>query len=75
MNLLHAFILKQEPLAFVNSKHSWPGEGSESLLEERLRLLDPEFPRRDGSAYLFFDEGQDTYVDEILWNKFFKGGQ
>ncbi len=74
MNLLHAFILEQAPSAFVNTQHSWPAGGSGLSLKERLRLVDPAYPRhqRDGIAYLLFDEGQETYEDQSLWNDFFK---
>jgi hypothetical protein len=35
--------------------------------------LDPAFPRRNGHAFLLFDEGQDSYGDYFHWNGFFKG--
>ena len=74
MNLLYAFILEQAPSAFVNTQHSWPqGQSWGPLLNDRLQLVDPSFPRQDGLAYLLFDEGQDSYEDDILWNNFFKG--
>ena len=77
MNLLHAFILQRAPSAFVHTQHSWPPAGTGPslgpLLDERLRLLDHAFPRRDGLAYLLFDEGQDSYEDHFFWNGFFKG--
>ena len=75
MNLLVAFILEREPLAFVKIQHSWVPEKSDELLKKRLRFMDPAFPRsqRSGIAYLLFDEAQDSYKDDFLWNDFFKG--
>jgi hypothetical protein len=77
MELLHSHILKQSPLAFVNSRSTWPGpkeaERSDEALIKRLKDVDPLFPRRNGLAFLLFDEGQNTYEDDILWNIFFKG--
>ncbi|KIL58917.1 hypothetical protein M378DRAFT_15182 [Amanita muscaria Koide BX008] len=73
MHLLHAYILKQFPSALVYTKHSWPGPTeSDSLLRKRLRELDPGFPRRNGTTFLLFDEGQDLYDDDLLWSFFFK---
>ena len=73
MKLLHAFILKHAPTAYVNTQHSWPkGESLGNVFYERLRAMDPAFPRQDGLAYLLFDEGQDLYEDDMLWNRFFK---
>ena len=74
LNLLAAFILKKDPSSFVKIQHSWPPKGSSpvSSLEQLLQLVDPAFPRHDGLAYLLFDEGQDSYSDERLWNFFLK---
>src|ERR1700691_105559 len=77
MDLLHSYILKQSPLAFVNSTSTWPrleeAKQSDSALIKRLQDVDPLFPRRHGLAFLLFDEGQDSYEDHVLWNTFFKG--
>jgi hypothetical protein len=74
MNLLHAYILKQSPSAFVNIQHLWPPEGSGPLLNQHLQQVDhPSFPWHDGLAFLLFDEGQDLYHNPILWNVFLKG--
>jgi hypothetical protein len=73
MHLLQSYILEQSPSAFVNALQSWPPRGSGALPNQRLRLMDPAFPRRDGLAFLLFDEGQDSYDDPLLWNGFLKG--
>lgn len=73
MKLLHAHILQEEPSAFVKTQHSWPPQDSGSALDQRLKVVDPAYPRRDGLAFLLLDEGQDSYSDHILWNAFFKG--
>ncbi|KIL59210.1 hypothetical protein M378DRAFT_180929 [Amanita muscaria Koide BX008] len=77
MKLLHAYILEHAPLALVYTQHSWPGpeEATQknSSRRERLKEVDPRFPRQDGITFLLFDEGQDTYEDHLLWNAFFKG--
>ena len=75
MDLLHSHILKHSPLAFVNSKSTWPKkpEQSDSALTKRLKHVDPLYPRSDGLAFFLLDEGQDSFEDDILWNTFFKG--
>ena len=77
MELLHSYILKQSPSAFVNTASTWPAlkdaEQTDPALFKRLKVMDPLFPRRDGLAFLLFDDGQDTYEDNILWHTFFKG--
>ena len=77
MDLLHAYILKELPLAFVKSTSTWhqkdEAKQSDSALINRLQEVDPLYPRKCGLAFLLFDEGQDSYEDHILWNKFFKG--
>lgn len=73
MNLLHAYILEQSPSAFVNTQQSWPPRGSGPSHQQRLRQVDPAYPRSDGVAFLLFDEGQDSYDDHLLWNGFLKG--
>ena len=72
MNLLHAFILEQEPSAVVITQTSWPPAGSGPSLNERLWLVDPTYPRRNDLAYPLFDDAQESYQDESLWNDFFK---
>ncbi|KIL58928.1 hypothetical protein M378DRAFT_111568 [Amanita muscaria Koide BX008] len=72
MNLLHAYILKHFPSALVKVQHSWPPRESGPTLEECLQKLDPGFPRPNTITFLLFDEGQDSYSDDILWNAFFK---
>jgi hypothetical protein len=72
MNLLHAFILEQEPSAIVIAQTSWPPAGSGLSLDECLQLVDPAFPSGDDLTYLLFDEGQESYQDQSLWNDFFK---
>lgn len=39
----------------------------------RLRSIDLAYPRPSVITFLLFDEGQDSYQDELLWNKFLKG--
>jgi len=77
MELLHSHILEQSPLTFVYTRLTWPrrkeAEQSDWALTKRLKDVDPLYPRRDGLAFLLFDDAQDTYEDEILWNIFFKG--
>jgi hypothetical protein len=41
-------------------------------LTAKLRLIDPAYPQPGVPKFLLFDEGQDTYEDEYLWNTFFK---
>ncbi|KAM6499703.1 hypothetical protein JOM56_005211 [Amanita muscaria] len=72
MNLLHAYILQHFPSALVKVQHSWPPRESGPTLEECLQKLDPGFPRPNTITFLLFDEGQDSYSDDILWNAFFK---
>ena len=71
MNLLHAYILQRSPSSFVYTWHSWPRLEA-APLEQRLRKVDPGFPRHSGLVFLLFDEAQDTYEDDHLWNSFFK---
>ncbi|KAF8232682.1 hypothetical protein L208DRAFT_1360846 [Tricholoma matsutake] len=73
MNLLHSYIHKKLPSAFVNTQESWPPKESGPSQQQRLRQVDPAFPRPDGLAFLLFDEGQDSYDDHLLWNGFLKG--
>ena len=75
MNLLVAFILKNDSNAVVKTQHSWEPVRSGKSLKDRLKLLDSAFPRGPGDrcAYILFDEAQDTYEDKFLWNDFFKG--
>ena len=89
MKLLHSYILKHTPsTTFINTASTWPtgpaggleSPGlpiqSDSALTERLKQLDPFYPRpgpEHSLAFLLFDEGQDSYKDHILWNNFFKG--
>jgi hypothetical protein len=74
LNLLHAHILEQNPSALVFTKHSWLREADPLDSEsERLRQVDPGYPRRHGLTFLLPDEGQYTYQDEFLWGHFFKG--
>jgi len=77
MELLHSHILEQSPSAFVYTRRTWPGrkeaEQSDWALTKRLKDVDPLYPRRHGLAFLLFDDAQDTYEDQILWNIFFKG--
>jgi hypothetical protein len=75
MNLLFAHIRRLGTTTGVYSKHSWSKDvpQSEHLLLTRLREVDPAFPRDNGLVFLLFDEAQDSYGDELLWNYFFKG--
>jgi hypothetical protein len=75
LNLLHAYILEENPSAFVYTTVSWPGETkqSNSSFNERLRQVDPKFPRSNGLTFLLFDEAQDSYNDGFLWNYFLQG--
>ncbi|KAF8222780.1 hypothetical protein L208DRAFT_1412870, partial [Tricholoma matsutake] len=73
MNLLHSYIHKKLPSAFVNTQESWPPKESGPSQQQRLRQVDPAFPRPDGLAFLLFDEGQDSYDDHLFWNGFLKG--
>jgi len=58
----------------VNMISSWPSDPSqsESALESRLReSVDPD-PQPKVPTYLLFDEGQDSYGDQLFWNVFLK---
>jgi len=72
MTLLHAHIVDQLPLAVVKIVHSWKRIESNQVFDQRLREIDPAFPRRDSLAFLLFDEGQDSYSDDLFWNAFIK---
>jgi hypothetical protein len=75
MNLLFAYIRRLGVATVVYSKHSWPKDVPQldSALVARLREVDPAFARNRGLVFLLFDEAQDSYRDELLWNDFFKG--
>ena len=68
MTLLHAYILEQLPPAFVRSVHSWRRIKSQLDFGQRLREIDPEFPRQrqPNLAFILFDDGQDSYDDLLL---------
>ena len=68
MNLLHAFILKQDPSAFVHVQTTWPPGKSDLSLDERLRLVDLVYPRCNNSrlAYLLFDEGKSRMGTDLF---------
>ena len=52
MTLLHAHIVDQLPLAVVKIVHSWKRIESNQVFDQRLREIDPAFPRRDSLAFL-----------------------
>jgi len=62
------------PHASVYVVDSWPPSNApaDSGLTAKLKLIDPTFPNEDNLTFLLFDEGQDTYEDQHLWNTFFK---
>jgi len=72
MTLLHAHIVNQLPLALVKILHSWKRIESDQLIDQRLREIDPAFPRQGSLAFLLFDEGHASYNDDLLWNAFIK---
>jgi len=72
MTLLHAHIVNQSPSAVVKSLHSWRRIQSDQLIDQRLREIDPAFPRQGSLCFLLFDQGQDSYSDNLLWNSFIK---
>lgn len=73
MNLLHAYILSQEPAAVVEVIISWQKPQGSTTLEERLRERIKALPStRPANTYLLWDNGQDTYWDGELWEQLFK---
>jgi hypothetical protein len=72
LTLLHGHIRDQLPLAFVKTLRSWKPIESQFLVDQRLKEIDPAFPRQGSPAFLLFDDGQDTYSDKHLWNSFVK---
>lgn len=72
--MFHAYILERNPLASVDTTHSWPriAPRSERALDKRLRSIDPTYPRPSAITFLLFDDGQDSYQDDLLWGIFLK---
>jgi len=74
--LLHAHILSQVPPPIVYVFETWPKKDPETLEDYvgRIRRTVTNYPDPDKNhtTFLLFDEAQDTYWDEWLWNSFFK---
>ncbi|KAF8638655.1 hypothetical protein AX17_002036 [Amanita inopinata Kibby_2008] len=71
LHLLHQRIRQDYPEAFIRRFFSWPRSTENLGISDRLRNLDPEYPRNQIS-FLLLDDGQDTYWDDLLWNGFLK---
>jgi hypothetical protein len=61
--LLYQHIRAKEPLASAHYIETW-------ILNDDIYAKYPS--HADTNTYLLFDDGQDTYADQALWNGFFK---
>jgi hypothetical protein len=72
MELLHDHILKHDRTATVEVIKAWPKEPGTTIehrISQRIKTR-PWFSSR--KVHLLFDNAQDTYWDELLWENFFK---
>ena len=72
MKLLKALITQQRPSSFVHVIESWNRDIKQANLEPYLQELWPHYPSPPAVTYLLFDDAQDTYPDQLLWNSLFK---
>jgi hypothetical protein len=71
LNLLHRFILRESPRTRVYRINGWPQLEFNGFWR-RIRQITGDLPDDLSPAYLLFDEAQETYHDDGLWNGFFK---
>ena len=71
MDLLHSYILRKNPAAFVTQVWSWPRHNG-AASDTYIQVIDPQYPHRTAPAFLLFDDAQDTFWDEFFWSRFIK---